>query len=77
MLKHAETFEQELVCEQIACSKPQVVTQGQTQCKLFQKVVILLWIQSKKGRLSTEEQKTEAPQTHEALAVLENYCTVW
>lgn len=35
MLERAETFEQELVCEQIPCSKPQVATQGQTRCELF------------------------------------------
>lgn len=34
-------------------------------------------MQSKKGGLSTEEQETEALQKQEALAVLENYCTVW
>lgn len=37
MLECAETFEQELVCKQIPCSKPQVTTQGQTRYELFQR----------------------------------------
>lgn len=77
MLEHAKTFEQELVCEQITRRKPQVISEGQTGCELFQKAVISLWIQSKKGGLSTDEQTTEGPQKLEALAVLENYGTVW
>lgn len=62
MLEHAKTFEQELVCEQITCSKPQVGTHGRVWYELFQKVVISPWIQGKKGGLPSEEQKTEAPQ---------------
>lgn len=61
MLEHAKTFEQELVCEQITRRKPQVISEGQTGCELFQKAVTSLWIQSKKGGLSADEQTSEAP----------------
>lgn len=54
MLEHAKTFEQELVCEQITCNKPQVVTQGQILCELLQNIVISLQIQSRKGGLCND-----------------------
>lgn len=33
MPEHAKTFEQEVVCEEITCGKPQAVTQGQIRCE--------------------------------------------